>query len=39
MVKPYVHGIYPTALDTNPLKHVWIDHDWRPGAPALAGRR
>ena len=38
MVKPYVHGIYPTALDTNPLKRVWIDHDWRPGAPALAGR-
>ena len=38
MVKPYVHGIYPTALDTNPLKHVWIDHDWKPGAPTLAGR-
>ncbi|MGH7740732.1 MAG: peptide ABC transporter substrate-binding protein [Candidatus Eiseniibacteriota bacterium] len=38
MVKPYVHGIYPTALDTNPLKRVWIDHDWKPGAPTLAGR-
>ena len=39
MVKPYVRGIYPTALDTNPLKGVWIDHAWKPGAPALAGRR
>ena len=28
-VKPYVRGLYPTALDYHPLKAVWIDHDWR----------
>ncbi len=43
LVKPYVHGIYPTALDTNPLKYVWIDRAWKPGsgsvATADAGRR
>ena len=39
MVKPYVRGIYPTALDTNPLKYVWIDHDWKPGAPTVADAR
>jgi ABC-type oligopeptide transport system substrate-binding subunit len=38
MVKPYVHGIYPTALDVNSLKHVWIERAWKPGAPTLAGR-
>ena len=36
LVKPYVHGIYPNALDTHPLKTVWIDHDWKPGAPTVA---
>jgi oligopeptide transport system substrate-binding protein len=36
LVKPFVHGIYPTALDTHPLKNVWIDRDWKPGAPADA---
>ena len=37
MVKPYVRGMYPTALDTHPLKDVWIDHDWAraPGTAAI----
>ena len=35
LVKPYVRGLYPTPLDTHPLKDVWIDHDWnRPAAVA-----
>src|SRR5262245_25050368 len=37
LVKPYVRGIYQTALDTHPLTHVWIDHEWQsrePDAPA-----
>jgi len=29
LVKPYVRGIHATALDTHPLKHVWIDREWR----------
>jgi len=29
LVKPWVRGIYQTALDVHPLTHVWIDHDWR----------
>ena len=33
LIKPYVRGLYPTSLDTHPLKHVWIDHDWRRGDP------
>ena len=36
MVKPYVRGLYPTVLDTHPLKHVWIDTAWRPGDPVVA---
>jgi len=33
LVKPYVRGLYPTALDTHSLKFVWIDHDWnKPGS-------
>ena len=28
LVKPYVKGIYHTALDLHPLTHVWIDHAW-----------
>ncbi len=28
-IKPYVRGIYPSALDFHLLKEVWIDHDWR----------
>src|SRR5262249_60219620 len=37
LVKPWVRGIFPTALDVHPLKEVWIDHDWRQHEP-LAGR-
>lgn len=42
LVKPYVRGIYRTALDIHPLTRVWIDRDWQkrpspvaatPGAP------
>jgi len=29
LVKPYVRGLYPTALDVHPLNTVWIDRDWR----------
>jgi ABC-type oligopeptide transport system substrate-binding subunit len=37
LVKPYVHGIYRTALDIHPLTRVWIDHDWaRRPAPIAA---
>ena len=47
LVKPWVRGIFQTALDVHPLTRVWIDPDWRahapvaggPGAPAAAGRR
>ena len=28
LVKPYVRGLYSTALDTHPLKYVWIDRGW-----------
>jgi ABC-type oligopeptide transport system substrate-binding subunit len=33
LVKPWVHGLYTTALDVHPLTEVWIDHAWRPGSP------
>jgi ABC-type oligopeptide transport system substrate-binding subunit len=36
LVKPYVRGIYQTALDVHPLTHVWIDRDWRHSPPAVA---
>jgi oligopeptide transport system substrate-binding protein len=36
LVKPYVHGIYQTALDVHPLTYVWIDRDWRGGTPPTA---
>jgi hypothetical protein len=29
LVKPYVHGLYSTPLDSHPLTHVWIDPDGR----------
>jgi oligopeptide transport system substrate-binding protein len=28
LLKPYVHGIYPTSLDIHPLNEVCIDHNW-----------
>ena len=34
LVKPYVRGIYQTALDIHPLTYVWIDHNWQRGGPA-----
>ncbi len=37
LLKPYVRGLYRTALDTHPLQHVWIDHAWRERVPAVAG--
>jgi len=37
LVKPWVRGIYPTALDVHPLTHVWIDHDWRQHEPLAEG--
>ena len=36
LVKPYVHGIYPTVLDVHALKWVWIDHGRGKGATAMA---
>jgi ABC-type oligopeptide transport system substrate-binding subunit len=36
LVKPYVRGIHRTALDTHPMKSVWIDHDWRAREAELA---
>jgi oligopeptide transport system substrate-binding protein len=33
MVKPYVRGIYQTALDVHPLTYVWIDRDWQSREP------
>jgi oligopeptide transport system substrate-binding protein len=42
LVKPYVRGLYQNALDTHPMKGVWIDHAWRPHTPAplaAAGER
>jgi ABC-type oligopeptide transport system substrate-binding subunit len=37
LVKPYVRGIFHTALDVHPLTRVWIDRDWRQHEP-IAGR-
>lgn len=37
LVKPYVRGLYRTALDTHPLTGVWIDRDWRRHEAPLAG--
>ncbi len=36
LVKPYVRGIYRTALDIHPLTHVWIDRDWEKRPPEVA---
>ncbi len=36
LVKPYVHGIQPNALDTHTLKGVWIDHGPRVGPSTVA---
>lgn len=39
LVKPWVRGLYQTALDTHPLKAVFIDHDWQKSAAAVAEHR
>jgi oligopeptide transport system substrate-binding protein len=36
LVKPYVRGIYSTALDIHPLTRLEIVKDWRSKPPALA---
>ncbi len=36
LVKPYVGGMWPNALDFHPLDAVWIDHGWRPEAARAA---
>jgi len=36
LVKPYVQGIYNTALDVHPLTYVWIDRDWKSRATQVA---
>ncbi|MCC6650203.1 MAG: peptide ABC transporter substrate-binding protein [Candidatus Eisenbacteria bacterium] len=33
LIKPYVKGIFHTALDRHPLTHVWIDREWRQHEP------
>jgi ABC-type oligopeptide transport system substrate-binding subunit len=33
LVKPYVRGLYPNALDFHPLTRVWLDRDWRQHEP------
>ncbi len=33
LVKPWVRGLHPTALDVHPLSYVWIDPDWRQHEP------
>jgi ABC-type oligopeptide transport system substrate-binding subunit len=38
LVKPYVRGIYQTALDVHPLTRVWIDRDWKRRAAPVAAR-
>ena len=37
LIKPYVRGLYPTLLDTHPLNHVWIDHNWQQETVSQAG--
>ena len=37
LVKPYVKGVFHTALDVHPLSRVWIDRGWREHEP-IAGR-
>lgn len=38
LVKPYVKGIFHTALDLHPLTHVWIDRRWREHEPIAISR-
>jgi oligopeptide transport system substrate-binding protein len=34
LVAPYVRGLYPTALDTHPMKSLWFDRGERAAAGA-----
>ncbi len=34
LVAPYVRGWYPTALDSHPLKALWLDPSAMLGTPA-----
>ena len=36
LLKPYVKGLYQTALDVHPMKTVWIDRDWQKSATPVA---
>jgi oligopeptide transport system substrate-binding protein len=35
--KPFVEGWYENPLDQHPLKFVWINEDWKPGADIAHG--
>jgi ABC-type oligopeptide transport system substrate-binding subunit len=39
LVKPYVHGIYHTALDIHMLTRVSIDPEWRQHVPIAQGSK
>ncbi|MEO5989270.1 MAG: peptide ABC transporter substrate-binding protein [Candidatus Eisenbacteria bacterium] len=39
LVKPWVRGLYPTALDTHPLKAVFLDHEWQQHQPRAGGNQ
>jgi ABC-type oligopeptide transport system substrate-binding subunit len=39
LVKPYVRGLYHTALDVHTLTRVWLDRDWRQHEPLAAEER
>ena len=39
LMKPYVHGIYQTALDVHPLDEVVIDRDWQHEPAPVAEAR
>ena len=39
LVKPYVHGIFHTALDIHMLTRVSIDPEWRQHVPIAAGSK
>ena len=38
LVKPYVRGLYHTALDVHPLTRVWLDREWRQHEPIASGK-
>jgi ABC-type oligopeptide transport system substrate-binding subunit len=38
LLKPYVRGLYQTALDVHPMKYVWIDRSQEQLIAPVAGR-